>query len=155
LDEIRPQRGVFKAVDDAVAAATQAFRKFEPMSLEKRFEIVESMRQAALANAQHLAQMAVAETGLGRVEDKYTKNVAQARKTPGPEDLVPRIWTGDKGLTLVENAAFGVIASVTPTTNPGAPMINNSISMVSAGNAVVFNPHPSAKKICLRAIELL
>ena len=67
------------------------------------------------------------------------------------EDLESTVFTGDRGLTLVEMAPFGVIGSITPSTNPGATIINNTISMVSAGNAVVFNPHPNAKMVCLRA----
>jgi propionaldehyde dehydrogenase len=78
-----------------------------------------------------------------------------ARKTPGVEDLIPHTWTGDNGLTLVEMAPYGVIGSITPVTNPTATVINNSISMVSAGNSVVFNPHPSAKRASNETLRLL
>jgi aldehyde dehydrogenase len=78
-----------------------------------------------------------------------------ADRTPGPESLYPSAMTGDTGLTLVENAAWGVIASVTPSTNPAATVINNSISMLSGGNAVVFAPHPSAKRVTQEAIKIL
>ncbi len=155
LDAVQPQRGIFATVDDAVGAAREAYKKYSGLPLEKRYDIVAAMRETALANTRHLAEMAVAETGLGRVEDKINKIALQARKTPGPEDLEPVSWTGDHGFTLQERAPFGVIASITPTTNPAATIINNGISMVSAGNSVVFNPHPSAKKVCGRAIELL
>ncbi len=52
----------------------------------------------------------VTETGMGRVEDKFAKNVAQARGTPGVECLTPQVLTGDNGLTLIENAPWGVVA---------------------------------------------
>jgi aldehyde dehydrogenase len=58
-------------------------------------------------------------------------------------------------LMLTEYAPYGVIASITPTTNPTSTIINNSISMVSAGNAVVFNAHPGAAKCSLYTIQLL
>mgnify|MGYP000754494843 CR=1 FL=1 len=56
-----------------------------------------------------------------------------------------RIIPGDK--VLVELSPYGVIGSITPSTNPSSTVINNSIGMVAAGNGVVFNPHPSAKKV--------
>ncbi len=63
--------------------------------------------------------------------------------------------TGDNGLTLIENAPWGVVASVTPSTNPAATVINNAISLIAAGNSVIFAPHPAAKKVSQRAITLL
>ena len=58
-------------------------------------------------------------------------------------------------MTLIERAPFGVIGSITPSTNPRSTVINNSISMVAAGNGVVYNPHPHAKKVCLETIAIL
>lgn len=89
-------------------------------------------------HARELAELAVSETGMGRVDDKFAKNVAQARGTPGVECLSPQVLTGDNGLTLIENAPWGVVASVTPSTNPAATVINNAISLIAAGNSVVF-----------------
>lgn len=63
--------------------------------------------------------------------------------------------TGDNGLTLIENAPWGVVASVTPSTNPAATVINNAINLIAAGNSVIFAPHPAAKKVSQRAITLL
>ena len=63
--------------------------------------------------------------------------------------------TGDGGLSLFERAPFGVIGSITPSTNPTATIINNTISMVAAGNAVVFNVHPAAKKCSLRCVDII
>ena len=61
--------------------------------------------------------------------------------------------TGDNGLTLIENAPWGVVASVTPSTNPAATVINNAISLIAAGNSGL-RPHPAAKKAPQRAITL-
>ena len=58
-------------------------------------------------------------------------------------------------MALVEHAPYGIIGSITPTTNPSETVINNGISMLSAGNAVVFNPHPSAKRVSQRAMEII
>lgn len=147
------QAGVFETLDEAVRQAAEAQKKIH--NLEFRGKIIQAMRQAAVQYAQELAEMAVSETGMGRVEDKIKKNISQAEGTPGIEDLRPEALSGDSGLTLTENAAWGVIASVTPSTNPAATIINNGISMVAAGNAVVFAPHPAAKKVSQRTITIL
>lgn len=153
--QVSSQAGIFDQVDDAVEAAQKAQQVWVGLSMDKRAECVEAMRQVSLDNAREMANLAHAETGLGRPENKLVKNVLQARKTPGPEDLESHTYTGDHGLTLTELAPLGVICSVTPTTNPVATIINNAISMVSAGNAVVFSPHPRAKSCCAKMIQLL
>ncbi|NQX69023.1 aldehyde dehydrogenase EutE [Paenibacillus alba] len=149
------EHGVFATVDEAVDAASLAFGKFSLLPLAQRETIIRKMRETSLAHAAELAELAVKETGLGRVQDKLAKNKLAAEKTPGIEDLFSQSFSGDNGLTLLECSPFGVIGSITPTTNPAATMINNSISMVSAGNAVVYNPHPSAKKVSIKAMQLL
>ena len=108
----------------------------------KRREIIQAMRDAMTKHGEELARMAHEETGLGRVDSKIIKNRLVTLKTPGPEELESVAWTGDNGLTLVERAPFGVIGAITPTTNPTSTIICNSIGMLSAGNAVVFNVHP-------------
>src|SRR5690606_32657020 len=120
-----------------------------------RAKVIAAIRQMGETHARELAELAVSETGMGRVEDKVLKNLSQARQTPGMECLQPAVITGDHGLTLTENASWGVIASVTPSTNPACMVINNAISMIAAGNAVVFAPHPAAKKVSQRAITLI
>ena len=151
--DARGDWGVFERLEDAVAAASAAYKRLDTVALRER--VVDVIRRAARANARRLAEMAVDETGMGRIEDKVRKNLLVADRTPGPESLYPSAMSGDTGLTLVENAAWGVIASVTPSTNPAATVINNSISMISGGNAVVFAPHPSAKRVTQEAIRIL
>lgn len=147
--------GCFEEVEGAVLAARNSHKQLVELSLEQRGKIVQAMRKAAIDNAKYLALMANEETGFGRVEDKILKNILAAEKTPGLEDLVSSAFTGDNGLTLVEGAPYGVIGAITPSTNPAATVINNSIGMVTAGNSVVFNPHPGAKKVTIEALKIL
>ncbi|XMB72937.1 aldehyde dehydrogenase EutE [Mycoplasmatota bacterium WC30] len=147
--------GVFENVEDAIMAAKESQKQLMELSMKKRKEIIAAMRKVSLANAGMLAKMAHEETGFGRVEDKTIKNILAAEKTPGTEDLQASTFTGDDGMTLVELAPFGVIGSITPSTNPSSTIINNGISMVAAGNGVVFNPHPSAKRVTSESISLL
>jgi acyl-CoA reductase-like NAD-dependent aldehyde dehydrogenase len=149
------QDGVFPDVDTAIAAAAVAFGALDAMTLELRIRLIEAMRQAARENAETLARAACQETGMGRPEDKTKKNLLVANKTPGLEDLRPLAWTGDRGLTLVERAPYGVIGAITPSTNPTSTIICNSIGMIAAGNSVVFNAHPGAKECSALAVQLL
>ncbi len=147
--------GIFPDVDSAVNAATLAFHQLDLLPLARRVDIVRHVRQAARDHAQVLAYEAWQETGLGRYEDKIEKNLLVAEKTPGPEILEPVAWSGDRGLTLTERAPYGVIASITPSTNPTSTIINNIISMISAGNAIVFNVHPLAKLVSAHTVAVL
>jgi acyl-CoA reductase-like NAD-dependent aldehyde dehydrogenase len=147
--------GVFSDINSAVMAAQRAQKSWMAMPLESRRFVIGHVRERCRENAQVLAWAAWRETGLGRYEDKIEKNLLNANKVPGIEDLEPLAWSGDHGLTVVERAPFGVIGSITPVTNPGATIIGNSIAIISAGNSVVFNPHPAAKQVCARAITLI
>lgn len=147
--------GIHATIDDAVRAGRRAFETYREMGLETRKTIVESMRAAMLREGERLAYMAAEETGIGRAEDKVMKNRLVTTKTPGPEDLEPHVVTGDSGMMMTEYAPYGVIASITPTTNPTSTIINNSISITSAGNALVFNVHPNAALVSVENIKLL
>jgi aldehyde dehydrogenase len=152
-DPARP--GVFDTLDAAVEAAGRAFRALDAMSLAIRDKFIANIREVVLANAENLSREAQQETGLGRWEDKLIKNRLVANKTPGTEDLVPRAASGDHGLMIMERAPFGVIGSITPCTNPTSTIICNTIGMIAAGNAVVFNVHPTAKRTSVHTVVLL
>ena len=151
----QPNNGVFPTITEAVAAAKAAFKSLDRQPLALREKIIAAMRAAALAQTETLARMAVDETGMGRYEHKVLKNRLAITKTPGIEILAPVACTGDYGLTITELAPYGVIGSITPCTNPTETIINNSIGMIAAGNAVVVNAHPTAKKVTLFTINLL
>ncbi len=147
--------GIFADIDSAVKAANIAFKQLNSMSLEKRYEIIHSIRKLMLEHADDLAKKAHEETGLGRIEDKILKNILVTEKTPGQEILNPKSFTGDHGLTLMELAPYGVIGAITPVTNPTSTIICNTIGMISAGNSVVFNVHPSAKNVSIYNVKML
>lgn len=145
--------GIFEELDQAIAAADAAYRQLSTVALREK--AVAAIRSEAKARARELAEMAVQETGMGRVEDKVRKKILQAERTPGVEALQPMALSGDAGLALTENAPWGVIASVIPCTNPAATVINNAISMIAGGNAVIFAPHPRSKQVSIHCIQLL
>jgi aldehyde dehydrogenase len=147
--------GVFAELDSAVAAADRAFVALDELPLATRDAIIANIRKRMLENAEALASAAYRETGLGRYEDKVIKNRLVTLKTPGTEVLRAEAQSGDRGLSLFERAPFGVIGSITPTTNPTSTIICNTIGMVAAGNTVVFNVHPNAKQCSIQCIDLL
>jgi len=148
-------RGVFGNINEAVEHAKQAQASWAKLRLDHRRKIISALRKALRESNDWLSYEAHTETGLGRYEDKLKKNLLVINQTPGIEILTSHVVTGDDGLTLTEYAPYGVLGSITPTTNPTETIINNSIGMIAAGNAVVFNPHPSSKKVCVKTVELI
>lgn len=148
-------KGVFHDLDEAINAAKSAHYQLIKSSLDLRNKIISNIRKKMLLHAEDLAKRAHEETGLGRVEDKILKNKLVTEKTPGTEILRPLAQSGDRGLTLMEPAPYGVIGTITPVTNPTSTIICNTIGMIAAGNSVVFNVHPSAKNVSIYNIQLL
>ena len=149
------QLGVFDSMTDALNAVNKAYIEFKNYTVEQREQMISKIREFTLNEAENLAKLGVSETGMGRVEDKIIKHQLVANKTPGTEDLKPSVWTGDNGMTLVEMAPYGVIGSITPSTNPSETVICNSMGMIAGGNGVVFNPHPGAKETANYAVDLV
>lgn len=147
--------GIFADIDGAVAAALVAQRELLLLPLDTRRRMIDAMRQAVVASNAALSAEAVSETGLGNVRDKQVKNELAALKTPGVEDVGPSAFSDEHGLTITEQAPYGVIGAITPVTNPLATITCNGIGMIAAGNAVVFNVHPNARIVSNRLISLL
>lgn len=151
----KKQKGVFDTMTEALDAVAVAYKQYRGYTLEQREKMISKIREYTTAEAENLAKLGVEETGMGRVADKTIKHQVVAAKTPGTEDLHTRALSGDAGLTLIEMAPFGIIGSITPSTNPSETVICNSIGMIAGGNAVVFNPHPNAKKTSNYAVDMV
>ncbi len=148
--------GVFERVEDAIDAAYEAQKIYlDNFKVKDRQRLVAAIRKVSKENAETLARMIVEESKMGRVEDKILKHLAVIDNTPGPECLTTDAITGDGGLMIEEYAPFGLIGAITPVTNPTETIINNTISMISGGNSIVFNVHPSAKKVCAYCLQLI
>jgi acyl-CoA reductase-like NAD-dependent aldehyde dehydrogenase len=149
------KKGIFPDVDSAAKAARKAFEQYDRTPIDVRNKMIEAMRKATLDHVRELSDYAVAETGLGRADDKVKKNTLVATRTPGTEILRPITYSGDDGLMITERAPYGVFGAITPTTNPTETICNNAIGMLAGGNAVVFNTHPSAWRVCAWHVHLL
>lgn len=138
---------IYSSVTDAVAAAKGAYARYTELTLNERQEILEGVKSALRPLVNELAALTAAETGMGNVKDKVQKIRLAIDKTPGVEDLITEVNTGDHGMTLYELSSFGIVCAVHPCTNPCATLISNTIGMLAAGNAVIHCPHPRAVRV--------
>nr|WP_319490071.1 aldehyde dehydrogenase family protein [uncultured Caproiciproducens sp.] len=147
--------GVFCSVNDAVAVAQGAYTQYSKLTLNERQEVINAIKEELMPMVNVIAKMTAEETGMGNVEDKIEKLLLAINKTPGVEDLITEVKTGDCGMTLYELSSYGVVCAVHPCTNPCATLINNTIGMLAAGNAVVHVPHPRAIKVSQFVTEMI
>ncbi len=151
----RKQLGVFDTMEEAIDACNKAYTVFRNYNKEQRENIIKEIRKLTHEEAETMAKLAVEDTKMGNVYHKILKHHLVADKTPGTEDLEVKALSGDRGLTLIEMAPYGIIGAITPSTNPSCTVICNSIGMLAAGNGVLFNPHPHAKRISAYAVDLV
>ena len=136
----------------------EAQRKFASYTQEQVDEI---FRQAAIAandNRIKLAKMAVAETGMGIVEDKVIKNhfAAEYIYNQYKDMKTCGVLEEDKtfGITKVAEP-IGVIAAIVPTTNPTSTAIFKTLIALKTRNAIIISPHPRAKKATIEAARIV
>ena len=121
-------------------------------------KIIKNMVRVGEEHALELAEMAVEETGFGIVEDKVYKNhMATGLLYESIKDMKTQgIIKENKENRTVEIASpVGLIMGIVPSTNPTSTAMYKSIIALKSRNAIVFSPHPSAKKCTLRATELM
>ncbi|MDM8543735.1 aldehyde dehydrogenase [Desulfococcaceae bacterium HSG9] len=144
--------GVFEEIEDAIQSASIAQKKLISLPLALRQKIIQAIRDIGATHAEEYGRMEFEETGLGKADDNIKKNQS-ACQVLGMEDLKPEVFSGDKGVTIIERIPAGVIASVNPVTNGAPTIIFNAIMMLAGGNTVVNNPHPQTKIISARVIR--
>jgi aldehyde dehydrogenase len=145
--------GIFASVDEAVAAAAEAFHHLERLGVEGRKRAIAHIRRIAIGDAEELGRMEFAETGIGRLEHKIEKLKVLGEKVPGVEFMTSEVFSGDHGLAVIEHAPFGVIAAITPVTHSLPTIACNAVNMIAAGNTVVVNPHPSGRKVAAEGVR--
>lgn len=146
---------IFSSVTEAVEATNIAFNIYKKLGVSNREEIVKQIRNVLNKNINIIAEMTFRETQMGKLDDKKEKLRIVINRTPGTEDLVTEVLTKDRSMTLYELSAYGVVCAILPSTNPSATLINNVISLLSAGNAVILCPHPRAIKVSKYLTKLI
>jgi len=144
--------GVFTDVDAAVAAANAAFEQLKTASMEDRGKAIQIVKDICSDQAEELGTAELEETQIGRLDHKIEK-LQIISKVPGMEYLKCDAVSGDNGLTVTEYAPFGVIGAITPVTHSLPTLAANFVNMVSSGNTIVCNPHPSGAKIACEGVR--
>ncbi|WP_145252227.1 aldehyde dehydrogenase family protein [Aeoliella mucimassa] len=147
------RHGVFTCVDEAVAAANEAFDQLSRRTIEDRKRIIDHIRRISIDQCVELGTMEMNETGVGRLEHKIEKLKTLGERTPGVEFLKSEVFSGDHGLAVIERAPFGVIGAITPVTHSLPTITGNAVSMIAGGNTLVVNPHPSGKKVAAEGVR--
>lgn len=144
--------GVFKTVDQAVQAATEAFDQLSERGLEDRRKAIDCIRRITAEQAEELGRLELEETKIGRLDHKIEK-LKIVKLVPGVEFLKTDCVSGDHGLTLTEYAPFGVIGAITPVTHSLPTLAGNAISMIAGGNTLVVNAHPGGARIAAEGVR--
>jgi aldehyde dehydrogenase len=147
------RHGIFLNVNDAVAAAREAFEQLSRRGKEDRKRIIDHIRRISIDQCVELGTMEMEETRIGRLEHKIEKLKTLGLRTPGVEFMRSEVFSGDRGLAVVEHAPFGVIGAITPVTHSLPTITGNAIGMLAAGNTVVVNPHPGGKRVAAEGVR--
>jgi len=145
-------------VDALVQRGLKALKAYADFTQEQIDNIVKKASIAALHEHGNLAKMAVDETGRGIFEDKATKNIfACEHVTHSLADLkTVGIIGRDELKGIVEIAEpVGVVAGVTPVTNPTSTTIFKSLIALKTRNPIIFGFHPSAQQCSVAAAKIV
>lgn len=147
-----------KEVDELVKKGMVALEKFRELTQEQVDYIVAKVSTKVLDNHEYLARLAVEETKRGVFEDKCTKNLFACEyvvnamrhlKTVGiiSDDPV-------SGITEIADP-LGVIAGVTPVTNPTSTVIFKCLISLKTRNPIIFGFHPNAQNCCVETAKII
>ncbi|MEK6233554.1 MAG: aldehyde dehydrogenase family protein, partial [Planctomycetales bacterium] len=147
------RHGIFTCVQEAVAAARDAFERLSEHGMETRKRIIDHIRRISIDQCVELGTMEMEETKIGRLVHKHEKLKTLGMKTPGVEFLRSEVFSGDHGLAIIEHAPFGVIGAITPVTHSLPTITGNAVSMIAGGNSLVVNPHPAGKRVAVEGVR--
>ena len=149
---LRGKFGVFQDANEACAAAQEAFLQLREKGVAARRKIEEIVKALAEKNAEPWGKIEFEETKIGRLDHKIAK-LGLIKLVPGVDWLRPDARSGDHGIMLEEYTPFGVVGCITPSTHSIPTLSGNIVNIAAAGNAMVFNAHPSAAKCAAIAVR--
>lgn len=147
-----------KMINDLVEKAKKASREYMKLNQTQINNIVKAMSMAGLEHHMELAKMAVEETGRGIYEDKITKNMFATEyiyHSIKYEKTVGIINENDEDDYVEIAEPVGIIAGVTPVTNPTSTTMFKSIISAKTRNVIIFGFHPSAQKCSSESARIL
>jgi len=156
--DIKEPSELEKMIDDLVKRANQAQNRMMALNQEQVDAIVKAMALAGIEKHMELARMAYEETQMGVYEDKVTKNLfateyvyhdIKYEKTVG---VIEENW--EEGYMKVAEP-IGVIAGVTPVTNPTSTTMFKCLISMKTRNPIIFSFHPKAIKCSIAAAKIM
>lgn len=147
-----------QAARELIKKAKNAQREFAKFSQEQVDKIIAHIATEAARHAEELAKSAHQETGFGRWQDKVVKNTfASTQVHEYIRDMkTVGIISDDPVNKLMEvGVPLGVITALVPSTNPTSTIFYKALIALKSGNAIIFSPHPNAKKCSKEAIEIV
>ena len=145
-------------LEEELARVREAQRKFSTYTQEQVDKIFYEAAKAANQQRIPLAKMAVAETGMGVVEDKVIKNnyAAEYIYNAYKNTKTCGVIEEDKAYGIKKIAEpIGLIAAVIPTTNPTSTAIFKTLIALKTRNAIIISPHPRAKQSTIAAAKIV
>lgn len=158
IKEIKNETNVQATIDNLVGKASQALEKFMEMDQTQVDAIVKAMSVAGVEAHMRLAKMAIEETKRGVYEDKIIKNLFAT-------EYIYNSIKNEKTVGVVSENEYedyeevaepvGIIAGVTPVTNPTSTTMFKSIIAMKTRNPIIFAFHPSAQNCSAEAARIL
>ena len=158
MEELQEQQKVKNMINELVEKAKIASQEYMKLNQEQIDNIVKAMSMAGLEHHMELAKMAVEETGRGVYEDKITKNMFATEYVYHSikyEKTVGVISENEEEGYVEIAEPVGIIAGVTPVTNPTSTTMFKSIISAKTRNVIIFGFHPSAQKCSSEAARIL
>ncbi len=158
MEEQEEEKRIEAMIDELVEKAKQASREYLKVDQETVNNITKAMSMAGLEHHMELAKMAVEETKRGVYEDKITKNMFATEYVYHSikyEKTVGVINENDEDDYVEIAEPIGIIAGVTPVTNPTSTTMFKSIISAKTRNVIIFGFHPSAQNSSKRAAEIM
>lgn len=156
--EEQEEKRIQAMIDELVEKAKQASKEYLKIDQETVNNITKAMSMAGLEHHMELAKMAVEETKRGVYEDKITKNMFATEYVYHSikyEKTVGVINENDEDDYVEIAEPIGIIAGVTPVTNPTSTTMFKSIISAKTRNVIIFGFHPSAQESSKRAAEIM
>ena len=157
-ENVTDEKEIEKMINDLVEKAKVASQEYLKLDQETVNNITKAMAMAGLENHMRLAKMAVEETKRGIYEDKITKNMFATEYIYHSIKYEKTVGIIDENIEedYVEIAEpVGIIAGVTPVTNPTSTTMFKSIISAKTRNVIIFGFHPSAQKCSVEAAKIL
>lgn len=145
-------------IDGYIDRARKAQAAFEKMTQEQVDDAVKAIAKVVYDNAEFLAEIAVEETGMGNAADKTAKNKQKSKivwnNLKGKKSRGILDTDETTGITRVAKP-IGVVAAITPCTNPIVTPMSNAMFALKCGNAIIITPHHKSIKCSTKTVEMM